>query len=67
MGLNRGGGELEQMNLKKGPSQSGVLAPLGADVLLGAGTPLAKLLLNSVSSWLMADWSILPWFRLRAG
>lgn len=42
------------MNWKEGLSQSGVLAALGAAVLFGAGTPLAKLLLNSVSPWLLA-------------
>jgi drug/metabolite transporter (DMT)-like permease len=34
--------------------QPGVLAALGAAILFGAGTPLAKLLLNSVSPWLLA-------------
>lgn len=34
--------------------QPGVLAALGAALLFGAGTPLAKLLLNSVSPWLLA-------------
>lgn len=42
------------MNWKKGLGQHGVLAALGAAVLFGAGTPLAKLLLNSVSPWLLA-------------
>lgn len=42
------------MNWKKGLGQPGVLAALGAAVLFGAGTPLAKLLLNSVSPWLLA-------------
>ncbi|MEJ5060736.1 MULTISPECIES: DMT family transporter [unclassified Pseudomonas] len=42
------------MNWKEGLRQSGVLAALGAAVLFGAGTPLAKLLLNSVSPWLLA-------------
>jgi hypothetical protein len=32
----------------------GVIAALGAALLFGAGTPLAKLLLNSVSPWLPA-------------
>lgn len=32
----------------------GVLAALGAALLFGAGTPLAKLLLNTVSPWLLA-------------
>ena len=42
------------MNWKEGLRQPGVLAALGAAVLFGAGTPLAKLLLNSVSPWLLA-------------
>jgi drug/metabolite transporter (DMT)-like permease len=42
------------MNWKTGLHQSGVLAALGAALLFGAGTPLAKLLLNSVSPWLLA-------------
>lgn len=42
------------MSWKNGLSQSGVLAALGAAVLFGAGTPLAKMLLNSVSPWLLA-------------
>ena len=42
------------MNWKEGLGQSGVLAALGAAVLFGAGTPLAKLLLDSVSPWLLA-------------
>ncbi|NUT74101.1 EamA family transporter [Pseudomonas sp. C1C7] len=42
------------MTWKEGLRQSGVLAALGAAVLFGAGTPLAKLLLNSVSPWLLA-------------
>jgi len=33
---------------------TGVAAALGAAVLFGAGTPLAKLLLDSVSPWLLA-------------
>src|SRR5258706_9955684 len=35
-------------------SNRGVLAALGAALLLGAGTPAAKLLLGSVSPWLLA-------------
>lgn len=42
------------MNWKEGLRQPGVLAALGAAVLFGAGTPLAKLLLNTVSPWLLA-------------
>ncbi len=34
--------------------QAGVPAALGAALLFGAGTPLAKLLLHSVSPWLLA-------------
>ncbi|WP_202637010.1 DMT family transporter [Rugosibacter aromaticivorans] len=37
-----------------GLRQPGVLAALGAALLFGAGTPLAKLLLNTVSPWLLA-------------
>ena len=36
------------------PSRRGVAAALGAALLFGAGAPLAKLLLASVSPWLMA-------------
>lgn len=32
----------------------GILAAFGAALLFGAGTPLAKLLLNSVNPWLLA-------------
>ncbi len=35
-------------------SHTGVAAALGAAALFGAGTPLAKLLLDSVSPWLLA-------------
>jgi drug/metabolite transporter (DMT)-like permease len=42
------------MNWKEGLKQPGVPAALGAALLFGAGTPLAKLLLNSVSPWLLA-------------
>ena len=35
-------------------SYTGVAAALGAAALFGAGTPLAKLLLDSVSPWLLA-------------
>ena len=34
--------------------QPGVFAALGAALLFGAGTPLAKLLLNSVDPWMLA-------------
>lgn len=42
------------MNVKDGLKQAGVPAALGAALLFGAGTPLAKLLLISVSPWLLA-------------
>lgn len=42
------------MNWKEGLRQPGVPAALGAALLFGAGTPLAKLLLSSVSPWLLA-------------
>lgn len=42
------------MHWKEGLSQPGVLAALGAALLFGAGTPLAKLLLSTVSPWLLA-------------
>lgn len=42
------------MNWKERILQPGVLAAFAAAVLFGAGTPLAKLLLNEVSPWLLA-------------
>ena len=42
------------MNWKQGLRQAGVLPALFAALLFGAGTPLAKLLLESVSPWLLA-------------
>jgi len=42
------------MNWKKGLTQPGVPAALGAALLFGAGTPLAKWLLDAVSPWLLA-------------
>lgn len=42
------------MRLIDGLRQAGVPAALGAALLFGAGTPLAKLLLNAVSPWLLA-------------
>lgn len=42
------------MTWKDGFRQPGVSAALGAALLFGAGTPLAKLLLNTVSPWLLA-------------
>lgn len=43
-----------QMNWKDGLRQTGVPAALGAALLFGAGTPLAKLLLATVSPWMLA-------------
>jgi drug/metabolite transporter (DMT)-like permease len=40
--------------LRKNLAQPGILAALGAALLFGSGTPLAKLLLADVSPWLMA-------------
>lgn len=45
---------VEVMNWKEGVAQSGVPAALGAALLFGAGTPLAKWLLDTVSPWLLA-------------
>lgn len=42
------------MNRSKSFLRPGVTAALGAALLFGAGTPLAKLLLDSVSPWLLA-------------
>lgn len=42
------------MSWKDNMRQPGVRTALGAALLFGAGTPLAKLLLNSVSPWLLA-------------
>lgn len=42
------------MKWHDGLRQPGVLAPLTAAILFGAGTPLAKQLLNTVSPWLLA-------------
>jgi drug/metabolite transporter (DMT)-like permease len=42
------------MNWKERVYQPGVSAALGAALLFGAGTPFAKLLLNSVNPWLLA-------------
>ena len=42
------------MNWRKGLTQPGVPAALGAALLFGAGTPLAKWLLDAVSPWLLA-------------
>lgn len=41
------------LGIDRGP-YTGVAAALGAAALFGAGTPLAKLLLDSVSPWLLA-------------
>lgn len=43
------------MNWKQSFKQPGVLPALLAALLFGAGTPLAKLLLGSVSPWLLAS------------
>lgn len=45
---------VEVMNWKEVVAQSGVPAALGAALLFGAGTPLAKWLLDTVSPWLLA-------------
>ncbi|MGH7461617.1 MAG: EamA family transporter, partial [Longimicrobiales bacterium] len=42
------------MGWRHGIHQPGVLAALGAALLFGAGTPLAKLLLDTVNPWLLA-------------
>ena len=42
------------MNWKEGLRQTGVPAALGAAMLFGAGTPLAKWLLDAVNPWLLA-------------
>ena len=42
------------MNWRDGFRQRGVLFALGAALLFGAGTPLAKQLLNGVTPWLLA-------------
>lgn len=42
------------MNWIEGFRQRGVLAALGAALLFGAGTPLAKCLLDDVNPWLLA-------------
>lgn len=42
------------MNIRNKVIQPGVIAALGAALLFGAATPFAKLLLSSVSPWLLA-------------
>ncbi len=42
------------MNWKEGFRQPGVAAALGAALLFGAGTPLAKWLLDTVNPWMLA-------------
>jgi len=42
------------MNWKEGLRQTGVPAALGAALLFGAGTPLAKWLLDAVNPWMLA-------------
>jgi drug/metabolite transporter (DMT)-like permease len=44
----------QSSQLRKSLADPGILAALGAALLFGAGTPLAKLLLRDVSPWLMA-------------
>lgn len=46
--------EFNYMSWIKGISQRGVPAAMGAALLFGVGTPLAKLLLDTVSPWLLA-------------
>jgi drug/metabolite transporter (DMT)-like permease len=45
---------VQEKQLKKSLAQPGILAALGAALLFGSGTPLAKMLLADVSPWLMA-------------
>jgi drug/metabolite transporter (DMT)-like permease len=42
------------MKIVRQLAQPGVLAALGAALLFGAGTPLAKLLLSSINPWMLA-------------
>ncbi|MDD5328917.1 MAG: DMT family transporter [Sulfuricella sp.] len=42
------------MNWRNGLRPPGVMAALGAALLFGAGTPLAKLLLNTINPWMLA-------------
>lgn len=42
------------MNLIEGFRQPGVLSALGAAMLFGAGTPIAKLFLDAVDPWMLA-------------
>ena len=44
----------QAVQLWKNLAQPGILAALGAALLFGSGTPLAKLLLADISPWLMA-------------
>jgi drug/metabolite transporter (DMT)-like permease len=44
----------QSSQLRKSLAQPGILAALGAALLFGAGTPIAKMLLRDVSPWLMA-------------
>ena len=48
--------EHDNIQMKRFPTlgHPGVLAALGAAILFGAGTPLAKLLLGSVNPWMLA-------------
>lgn len=47
--------KIETTNWKHGLRHPGVLAALGAALLFGGGTPLAKWLLTSVNPWLLAS------------
>ncbi len=42
------------MNWKEGVRHPGVTAALGAALLFGAGTPIAKLLLETINPWMLA-------------
>lgn len=46
--------KIDKMTWKKGLQQTGVPSALGAAILFGAGTPLAKWLLDAVNPWLLA-------------
>jgi drug/metabolite transporter (DMT)-like permease len=46
--------EAPPMALKKGLLRPGVLAALGAALLFGTGTPLAKMLLRDIAPWMLA-------------
>jgi len=46
--------EMQRSQVLRSLGHRGVLAALGASLLFGAGTPLAKLLLDDTSPWLLA-------------